>query len=76
MPLKGRKGNKNLKVTRKIPNHVFHMMFSRYRPSGSVPLCKLLNSRHFRIHWLSANMNGEKSQTLSVRNHNYREHFD
>ena len=76
MPLKGRKCNKKLKVTRTIPNPVFQMMFSWYRPSGeNTPLLnkslhhndfffvgvKLLNSRHFRIQWLSTNMKGEKS---------------
>lgn len=76
MPLKGRKCNKKLKVTRKIPNPVFQMMFSWHRPSGeNTPLLnkslhhndfffvgvKLLNSRHFRIHWYSTNMKGEKS---------------
>lgn len=76
MPLKGRKCDKKLKVTRKIPNPIFQMMFSRYRHRGeNTPLLykslhhndfsfvavKMLNSRHFRIHWLSTNMKGEKS---------------
>ena len=76
MSLKGRKCNKKLKVTRKISNPVFQMMFSWYRPSGENTLLlnkslhhndfffvgvKLLNSRHFRIHWYSTNMKGEKS---------------